>query len=134
LKWLVVARLRAQRDGGVLADVGRDRARRHATEDIATEVFFFPAAAHTRRTDRSRTRSDSCSGTTRRSIHPATRDRICRSSTTSVGASRSSTRTARSSAIARFQALTWACPRRAARRAVRRSGAARDQRLRHAHR
>ena len=36
-------------------------------EDIATEVFFFPAAAHARKTARLQTRSVCCSGITRRS-------------------------------------------------------------------
>ena len=41
------ARLRADRDRRVLARRARDAARRGAPEDIGTEVFFFPAAAHT---------------------------------------------------------------------------------------
>ena len=41
------ARFPAHRDRRVLARSSRDPARRGAPEDIATEVFFFPAAAHT---------------------------------------------------------------------------------------
>ena len=44
------------------------------TETIATEVFFFPAAAHTERTAASQIRSACCSGITRRLNQPAIRE------------------------------------------------------------
>ena len=54
-------------------------------EDIATEVFFFPAAAHTEKDGSSPTRSACCSGTTRRSSRRATAAASCTSSSTSGG-------------------------------------------------
>ena len=47
LEWLVVRDLAADRDRRVLARCARDRRGEVKPEDIATEVFFFPAAAHT---------------------------------------------------------------------------------------
>ena len=52
------------------------------TEDIDTEVFFLPAAAHTEKAAASPTPSGCCSGTTRRSSRPGTPAATCGSSTT----------------------------------------------------
>ena len=72
------------------------------TEDIGTEVFFLPAAPHTRRrTARSRTPSGCCSGTTRRSSRRATAARSCGSTTTWVGSSARSWPARRTSATGR---------------------------------
>ena len=53
------------------------------TEDIGTEVFFFPPPRTPRRTAVSRTPNDCCSGTTRPSSRPVTCAAICTSSSTS---------------------------------------------------
>ena len=58
------------------------------TEDIETEVFLMPAAAHVEKDGPSPTRSAWSSGTTRRSSRPATRARSCGSCTTCASASR----------------------------------------------
>jgi len=52
------------------------------TEDIATEVFFFPAAAHIEKTGRSRTPSACCSGITPHRSPKATRALTCGSCST----------------------------------------------------
>ena len=73
LDWLVVRDLVEIETASFWYDSPEIESGELKTEEIATEVFFLPAAAHTsRRTARSRTRSGCCSGTTRRSSRRAT--------------------------------------------------------------
>ena len=100
------------------------------TEDIGTEVFFLPAAAHTEKDGTSPTPSGCCSGTTRRSSRPATRAATCGSPTTSAAGSGRKLAGSADEMDRPVLDLTWDYPTAGrARRARRRGGAGRDQRL-----
>ena len=82
LKWLVVRDLAEIETATFWRDSPEVQSGELRTEDIQTEVFLMPAAAHVEKEGTSPTPSGCSSGATRRSSRRATRARSCGSCTT----------------------------------------------------
>ena len=105
------ARLRADRDRGVLAEAPEIERGEVQPEDIATEVFFFPAAAHTEK-DGTFTNTQRLLQWHHKAVEPPG---DCRSELWFVvpprpAAARSSTRARRDERDRPIRALTWDYP------------------------
>ena len=86
IKWLVVRDMNELETASFWRDSPEVQSGELRTEDIETEVFLMPAAAHVEKAGASRTRSGSCSSATRRWSRRATRGPSSGSCTTSRSA------------------------------------------------